>query len=267
MDYAEYEAVQAVRWSVLKEMRRSPKHYQYRLTHPREDTPFFRLGRAVHTAVLEPDLFPATVAVFGGKVRRGKEWDAFETENEGRTILKRDEMAMCLGIRDSVRAHPVARHLLEYGEAEKTIVWKDPRTGLTCKGRIDWLNSMLCDLKTDGQLDPRRFANSVVRYGYHCQLASYREGLRANGIDAPVKFMVVESDPPYDVGVFSLDEDALYAGEEELHRLMDRVVECAASGKWPGMFGEGECPLVLPPWAFGPEESEGATVTELAGEG
>ncbi len=261
MTYAEYNAIPAVRWSNLKYMRRSPKHYKYALDHPRKDTPFFRLGRAVHCAVLEPDRFPLTVAVFEGKIRRGKEWDAFEAANASRTILKVDEYAMCIAIRDAVRAHPVAKHLLEAGEAEKAIVWTDPFTGLSCKGRIDWLNSILCDLKTDARLHPRTFPISAARYGYHCQVAFYERGLHANGIEAPVKILVVESEPPYDVGVFDVGDGALYAGEKEVQELLQRVAECTAKGEWPGQFGEGEMPLELPAWSFPAEDSEGFGIT------
>jgi hypothetical protein len=253
--YAAYEAIDAVRWSNLKFMRRSPKHYRYAADHPREDTPFFRLGRAVHVGVLEPDRLPLVVAVYKGKIRRGKEWDEFEAANADRTILKVDEYEMCCRIRDAVRAHPVARHLLEVGEAEKPLVWTDALTGLRCKGRIDWLNGIgLCDLKTSAQLSPRTFPAVAARYGYHCQLAFYQQGLRANGIEAPAKVLVVESEPPYDVGVFGVGEDALYAGEAEVRELLNRVAECTAKGEWPGQFGDGEVPLDLPPWAFPPED-------------
>ena len=266
LDYAEYESVDAVRWSCLREMRRSPKHYRWRLDHPPADTDYFRLGRAVHCAVLEPDRFPLEVAVFTGKIRRGKEWDAFSDVNAARTILKADEYAMCLAIRDAVRAHPVAKHLLEVGEAEKSIVWTDPRTGLLCKGRVDWLNSMVVDLKTDAQLSPRRFPVKAARNGYACQMAMYREGLRVLGMDPPVKILAVESVPPFDVGVFALDENALWAGEEEVHELMDKVAECTTKNAWPGMFGDDEKILDLPAWAFPDEEDVSGMGLTAAGE-
>jgi len=50
VDFATYSKLEAVNWSSLKEMRRSPRHYQHRLTAPREDTKAMALGRATHTA-------------------------------------------------------------------------------------------------------------------------------------------------------------------------------------------------------------------------
>ena len=47
--------------------------------------------RAVHALVLEPENFDRDFAVYEGKTRRGKAWDAFQIEHEGRTILNTRE--------------------------------------------------------------------------------------------------------------------------------------------------------------------------------
>ena len=57
-------------------MARSPRHYQHRLTTPRSDSPAMRLGRAIHTAVLEPDLFPVHWTLYDGR-RAGNAWTEF----------------------------------------------------------------------------------------------------------------------------------------------------------------------------------------------
>jgi exodeoxyribonuclease VIII len=264
MTYNDYRKIDAVHWTTLKAMRQSPMHYHHLAAHPIEDTAAMREGRAVHTAVLEPDRFPLDYAVWDGARRAGKGWEAFRDANQGRTILKRDEYEWCLDLRDAVRRHPVARHLLKVGEPEKTILWTDEATGLPCKGRVDWLNGIgLCDLKTAADLDPMRFGATAARLGYHCQLAFYRAGLRATGVEAPVKIMAVEKSPPYDVAVFTLDDDTLYAGEEEVGVLLRRVADCRAAGIWPGRYGDGETPLQLPGWAFAAfgEEPTGLGIT------
>ena len=58
MTFAEYADIDAVNWSPLSAMRDSPLHYAHRLRTPRTDTPALAMGRAIHTAVLEPDAFP-----------------------------------------------------------------------------------------------------------------------------------------------------------------------------------------------------------------
>lgn len=255
--FIEYVERPGVHWSDLKEMRRSAKRYLFRKSNPMEDRPTLLRGRATHTAVLEPDRFILDYAVFQGAIRRGKEWNACCAANRGKTILKVTEYAAALSTRDAVRSHAVAGPLMSKpGRSELTVTWTDEETGLDCKGRIDRLVDFtaLVDLKSTTDVDVGRFAQIAARLGYHGQGAFYREGLRRNGIDLPVKLVAVEVEEPYDVAVFSLDEDTLYAGDELWREGLRRVAECEATKEWPGRYGQ-EVPLILPAWAF-PVEDE-----------
>lgn len=240
--------------TLLKEMKRSPKRYQFRAANPLEDSTTLAFGRASHTAVLEPDRFPIDYAVFPGKRRQGKEWEQFQAANADRTILKMDEYAACLAVRDAVRSHPVAGPLLASGKPEQTITWTDAATGLECKGRADWLSPVaLVDLKTTTDIDADRFGALAARMGYHAQLAFYRDGLRANGLDLPAKIIAVEADEPHDVAVYAIDDDSLYAGEEQYRDALRKVAKCQAAQVWPGRY-EQERLLILPSWAFPAED-------------
>jgi exodeoxyribonuclease VIII len=257
MTFQAYQAIDAVNWTTLKEMGRSPKHYRHRLETPREDTPALAMGRAAHTAVFEPDRFILDYAVFTGPRRAGKEWDAFAAANEGRTILKTEEYQRCLAIRDAVRAHPVAARYLASGMAEHTVRWTDEETGLACKGRADWVAPMLralVDLKTTGDVNDRIFGHTAARLGYPGQLAFYYDGLRLSGMDLEkVIIIAVESGAPHDVAVFRVDEDVLYTGREQYRGYLRRVAGCRKLGAWPGRYAE-EQSLELPPWARDDEE-------------
>lgn len=258
MNFDEYLKIDAVNFSTLKEMRRSPRHYQYRVKNPRKDTPRLGLGRGAHTAVFEPDRFLVDYALFAGERRYGKEWDACCAANRGKTILKSDEYATCLAIRDAVRSHPVAGPALSPpGEAEKVVTWTDAGTGLACKARLDWWRvGLLCDLKTTMDIDAKRFAGTAYRMGYHIQAAFYRSGLIANGLDAPpFRIVAVEASPPHDVAVFVLDDDALWRGEVEMADLLAKVAAGKFSQQWPGRYPD-ETALTLPAWAFGDGGSE-----------
>ena len=256
-DFDAYTKIEAVNWSTLKEMRRSPLHYKHRLTTPREDTPSLALGRATHTAVFEPDRFALEYAVFKGERRAGKEWEAFKESHKGETILKLDEYMRCLAIRDAVRANPVAADYLAEGIAEQTIRWNDKETGIACKGRYDWYSrkkTTLVDLKTTKDIDQRRFAQTAARFGYHSQLAFYADGLSYHaGRDVDVVIIAVEYDAPYDVAVFHLDLDVLWAGREEYQELLRRVAGCRQLGRWPGKYTERQS-LELPRWVFGDDD-------------
>jgi exodeoxyribonuclease VIII len=258
-DETDYREMEGVNISTLKELRKSPAHYVYRLAHPREDSTGLKMGRANHTLVFEPDKWQAEYAVYPGLVRRGKAWDAFEEANQGKTILKQEEYESCLGVRDAVLAHPIVKQYLAKGEAEKVLTWTDKETGLKCKARLDLLSHSvpaILDLKGSTSIDARIFGAVAARMVYHLQGAFYRMGARANGLgELPFLIIGVECEPPHDVAVWSLDEDALYAGEEECRDLLRRVAECRASGKWPGRY-EGEQVLYLPAWAIGETEDD-----------
>lgn len=257
MTFDEYLKIDATNWSLLKEARRSPLHYLHRLKEPKEDTTRLAIGRATHTAVFEPDRFLLDYALFAGNRRAGKEWNECCKANRGKTILKAEEYATCLAMRDAVRSHPVAGPALAPpGEAEKVITWTDEETGIACKGRLDWWRvGLLSDLKTTVDVSPRRFGTIAERMAYHGQMAFYRAGLIANGLDAPPpRIIAVEAAPPYDVAVFRVDDDALYAGELLVRDLLQLVARCKFQNTWPGQVPE-ESSLLLPAWAFEEEEA------------
>lgn len=264
--FADYLTLPAVNWSTLKHLRKSPLHYRHALENPREDNARLALGRAAHTAVFEPDKFMLEYACFKGERRAGKAWEAFKEQHAGETILKIEEYRTCLAIRDAVRRHPVAAEYLAAGVPESSIFWTDLETGLECKARPDWISvskGALVDLKTTGDIDAHRFAATAARMLYYCQLAFYREGLkRAHDAEYPVVMIAVEQSPPHDVAVYTLDEDALYAGWEEVQVLLVRLKRCRNENRWPGRYEEAQT-LRLPGWIWPDEESDTAIGDDL----
>lgn len=261
MSHADYASIPATNWSLLKELRRSPLHYRHRLTTPLADTARMAFGRAVHCAVLEPDRFPLEYIVWDG-ARRGKEWAAFKLASGHRTILTADEYRTCLAVRDSVRSDPVAAPYLQDGESEVTIQWTDDATGIKCKARLDYFSAAaLVDVKTTADVTDRIFGALAARMGYHGQMAFYHDGLAANGCDVPVKIIAVEAEPPHDVAVFDVDEDALWAGRQLYRGLLAMLAGCLETERWPGRY-QTEVPLALPAWVY-PDMDDEMVLTGL----
>lgn len=274
---AEYREIPAINWSNLKHMGTSPLHYKYFRDNPVPDKPAWVLGRAVHTAVLEPDLFEDQYAILpevwpdegwknDGKkvVRSGKRWDEFEAGNHDREIITFGDADKALAMAASVRAHPIARpYLDEPGHRERVLRWTDPKTGLDCKGRADGIGCRLLELKTGRDVDPWRFPKAVATYQYHGQLAYYLDGAWLDAASyeptqVPI-VIAVESSPPYDVAVYGVTEETLSAGRDLYRRLLDRLAECMESDEWPGLCG-CEQELVLPPWAMQDSPIEELTI-------
>jgi hypothetical protein len=111
----EYSLIDAVNWSTLKWMLKSPAVYRYRLKQARTDTPALAMGRATHTLVFEPEKFRHEYAVWEGGDRRGNAWKEFQEENAGKTIFKPQEIDTAMEMADAVRSHPLVRPYLDGG--------------------------------------------------------------------------------------------------------------------------------------------------------
>jgi len=259
LSYADYEAIDAVRASDLKALGKSPRHYHWRQTHP-FDSSTLRLGRAVHTAVLEPERYAAEYAVATmRRDARTAEYKAFLAAHPGACVLSPDEDREARETAAAVHEHPEAHRLLTDGVAERVIVFDGPCGPI--KVRPDYVRlsrpAALVDLKTTRSIKPRRFMSQAWDLEYMVQLALYREAvLRATGHVLPVYIVAVEARDEHDCGVFLCPSEWLEAGGDLVRQRLDRLAECRASGVWPGQVPE-VVPMEAPRWAEFAAEGEG----------
>ena len=256
--FEDYFKIDAVSISVLKELKRSPQHYRWRLANPLDSAPL-TLGRAAHCAVLEPERYETQFAVWdrrtaGGnlKPRNSAEWEAFKAAHEGQEILTEDEHLHALAIGKAVRADRNAARYFETGEPEVTMRWD--MHGRACRGRVDWLTRLqapiLVGLKTSTDCRPFKFGAQAATLGYHMQWAWYLNGFKTIKGETPrLVEIVVESKPPYAVAVYNVPDDVLLQGEEEALELLAKLSECELTDKWPGPVPIEE-DVQLPAWAF-----------------
>jgi hypothetical protein len=256
LTFDEYSAIDAVNWSTLRELEKSPLHYRHLITTPREDTDAMRFGRAVHTSVLEPDRFALEYAVWDGGRRGTNAYKEFEAVNASRTVLSESEYARCIDVRDAVRRCPEAAALL-CGESEVSMTWTDPATGIECKARIDHVNEgCIVDLKTTPSLDPHDFERSVGDYRYDGQISFYH---RAMPLPRSPRVIAVESKAPHDVAVFRVPEHLMQSGEHFVADLMFRLSECRERDEWRGRYS-GEQELSLPAYLLDDDTGLGITI-------
>lgn len=265
----EYHALPGVSITRLKELKRSPLHYRYRLANPAFTKPL-SLGTAAHCATLEPERFARQFALWGRRgesgslcPRKGQYWDAFKGQNEGKTILTEDEGLDALALAKAVRSDACAMRYLDSGEPEVTMRWqllsesaiREP-VRIACRGRADWLTHVdgepyIIGLKTARDCRPLIFGNAAARLGYHLQWAFYLDGYRAiTGRTAKLKEIVVESAPPYDVVVYDIPDDIVEQGRGEYEALLRQLAECEARNEWLGCANGIELILTLPTWAY-----------------
>jgi hypothetical protein len=264
--FAEYAAITSINWSLLKELKRSPLHFQHRRSVARDDSPLFAKGRAYHTATLEPHRFDAEYAIFEGARRAGKEWDAFEAENASKTILRRPEADACLLMAERTRNHLVAAGYLAAGIAEQSIQWIDDKTGIKCKARPDWVCDSIVELKSTRDAGQSAFGRTAANLSYHGQLAFYRRGIRATtGRDLPMVVIVCEAEPPHDVAVYRVGAAIADQADALIDGLLAQLKLCMDTNRWPGAH-EDEQDLLFPRWAMD-ESDEDELTSEVIGGG
>jgi hypothetical protein len=102
--------------------------------------------------------------------------------------------------------------------------------------------------------EPEAFSRHVLNMCWHAQLAWYRIGARAAGIDVQsCKLIGVEAQPPHNVTVLRIPERWLIAGEQLCTAWAERHRACEAADAWPG-YVQCEVDAIEPAWmAEGPE--------------
>lgn len=244
-----YHSGSGISKSQLDLVRRSPALLQWSRKAPRDErkSGSLNMGDAVHAILLEPHRFAEEFAVAPENAPRntkaGKEkWAEFEAGLNGETVITADEHKTIQLIRESVMAHPQARWLIEAeGDAESSIYWKDPETGLLCRCRPDKLipaYASIIDVKTTHDIN--KFHFSVRDYRYDVQDAFYSEGFNQHFNVAPEKFvfLVVSTSIEagrYPVRLIELTPESKYEGFQDMRIDLDTVARCTELNDWPGI--------------------------------
>lgn len=220
----DYHAADGISKGGLDAISKSPAHYRY---GEQEDTAALRQGRAIHTAVLEPELFGATYALAEGRRNKGAE----------KTELTKLEWETARNVAAAVLNHPTCQDLFNQGEAEQSVFWYDPETLLLCRCRPDWSREeILVDLKTTKDASPNGFARAVETYRYHVQAAFYLDGWSAvtDRYCNEFIFIAVEKTPPYAIGLYRLPAWKIEEGRNLYRRDLAIYERCRDCEEWPG---------------------------------
>ena len=246
---SQYNEIKALNYSGAKQILRSPLHFQAFLNEERKDTPALRMGRLVHLASLQFDVFKSEVHVGPDVDKRSKEWKEFKAGiADGVDIITADENAEITAMAKSVHGCLADLKLSEQ-EYEQSL--EAEYNGVQIKGRPDLVakdsegNLVVVDVKTTTDASIEHFAKDIAAYKYHLQAAFY---LRLTGAK---KFylIAVEKENPYASATYALSDDAIQEG----NRIMDKAVNiykmCSTFGNWPGYSDEVRS-ITIPKWAF-----------------
>lgn len=263
MNDAEYRAIKAVNYSSLKLIRKSPKHYKYNLDNPEPENPSkYAELRAIHALLLEPFIFEEQFAVYDGRRdKRVKEYQDFLATVGDRTVITPAERDAAQVVADAFRAHSGVEDLLAQPttDYEVAMVWKDPVTGIECKGKADILGIeifdatdslpkharlLVADLKSFYTTQPAAVARHGKQNGWFEQLAHYTRGALAkieaeHGIPSGCveviwQSIIAEQKAPHDVVIIEWGFKVQAESQIRLSEWLGTLKECLESDVWPG---------------------------------
>lgn len=256
LPFAKYVAIPGLNQSKLGSLKRCPAKFKWLLENERPDSDTLKIGRAIHTAVLEPDKFNDEFLCLPDIDRRttkGKElYNELVSSNPDKTILKPDDFHTALDVATAIRSNSHCNYLLQGAHTEITLDWVDDATDVPCKARVDAYNESLgivIDIKTTQDASRSGFPRKLFAYGYHRQAAWYLDALNLHGEAAKhFVFIAVEKEPPYAVGLYRLSDETLRLSRQENQRLLAIYAECMRTNKWPG-YTEGIEDISIPEYA------------------
>jgi len=262
--FDEYLKIPAISKTTLFNANKSLLYFKYKLEEkakedPNEVAAHFALGRAIHTAVLEPEFFDSqfvVAPVINKRTNVGKkEWADFQADAilDNKQVLTAEQHDQCMGMSESIANHELSQKILDGGRSEVTIVNYDKIFKCYRKCRIDWLvdGNVLIDLKSIARSSDADFVLlQIYQLGYYLQAGMYLdmtgeetgERLRTFG------FLFVETTPPYQVGVYQVSEDMANIGISKYKHLMKRVLKSIETGYWPHYNNDESVTLDFKPW-------------------
>lgn len=247
MTNKEYRQTEGIsRSELFTILSKTPMHFLYEQTHPKEDTPALAFGRATHKAILEPETFSDEFVVAPKVDRRtkdGKEtWNKFVEDNAGKEVITEEDFETLQDMKAVIDNDVHASAFLS-GIHEQSFFWTDSATGEKCKVRPDCITEVdgkkyLVDYKTTDSCADGAFERSVRKYGYKFQSGMYREGYFQNTFeDVGFVFVAQEKTAPYAVRVYICSDEFLNEGYTQFREAIGIYHECKTTNHYWGYEG------------------------------
>lgn len=243
-----YHGRREISASMIKSLLNSPEEFEWLhvLGNRKEASSAMDFGTAIHEEQLmglwEQSWVEIPESVLDSRGhKRGAAWKAFERENEGKVLLKPDQIGKMKIIAERMRQNPVAAELLKRkaeGLSEISITADAPLEDGTLqkvRGRLDLLlPDCIVDLKTISSLDDRTRQYRPFDHNWHVQAVMYQLLVNAvrGGELLPVYFIAVETSIPYRVEVLRPMPDTLAGAAMLLQDAIEEIVERTRSGNW-----------------------------------
>ena len=217
-------------------------------------------GTLAHLMILQPELVESKVAVWGGALRAGSEWNDFCLANDGKLLIREEDFREVRAAAEQALTVPRVRQMCAGIKVEVALFGEE--NGVFTKGRVDGLRrdelSVILDLKTtEAGIDSHSVKRTIRDFHYREKMAMYRRMFcQATGTDSDTVQcynIFVKLPPPVSIRIVKFSTGALEWGEWRMLAALERVRECIQSGVWPIHVGEDVADVAT--WEQ-PEEEE-----------
>ena len=202
-------------YSSLKQFAQSPNHLLSYWEGEKKETSSMLKGTLIHTILLEPEKLESEYAIWKGGRRAGAEYKTFCEVNEGKNIIKPEELEEAEKCIEKANANVLLN--LKKG-VEKEI--KFEIEGLPFRGFVDFYgDGFIGDLKTCSNAEPKAFQRDFVKLKYYWQAAIYimaNEQLNFAGENPDYFIIAVETSAPYNTQIFKVEPKFIEKGISEI---------------------------------------------------
>lgn len=237
--------------SELQMFAKNPSNYVWSKNAPSDPTKADAsdFGTALHTSLLEPELYDDQVIISSTKGRTSAAFHQIQKSNKGSIVLTDVEDDQIKLMTESAIAHPMFQRILcAKGACEASIFVDDPETGLRLKIRPDKIIDscsppIFNDVKSTR--DIKDWRNSALwknplfdmGYGFTAAYYMYVGSIHYNIEMTTYNFCVVSKSASlgrYPVSVFTITKDQLieYGFWQEMLDSLAHFKECKEKNKW-----------------------------------
>ncbi len=195
------------------------------------------IGSATHCFVLEPHNFEKRFYIDEDNLKRGTiKQRALVAKHKDKTVIKAQEFAAVKKMRDSLFSNKGVKKLLQKGDAEISLFWKEGDQPFKC--RFDFLTkeNIIIDLKTTKDACPKNFLSSIRGFKYQIQAAFYQRAARkALGLkkNPPFIFISVSKVYPHECAILALGPSTMAQAERDLKGAIEKMIDCKNRNSWP----------------------------------
>lgn len=167
-----------------------------------------------------------------------KRWNGLRAK-ENRYVLTKDEVENIRGTATALSADPLVQAGILNGLVERSLFWKDEKTGIWLKYRPDVIptdSGDVADLKTTTSVDWDDLEQWLYKFGYYQQGGLGREAFkRVLDLDmTSFTLLFVEKDDPWSPRPVIVKEIDLEIGAQCNRAALDIMAGCLKTGVWPG---------------------------------